>query len=243
LSPSFETIQPIAARAWPPERLAQIGGWRLHASRGFSGRSNCCWPLAAPDRPLDAAIEAVEAWYAGRGLASLFIMPDAPDLDDLGRILVGRGYSALKPTLVMTGPLAEGDAGPAVISDAVDEAFCDLFVEVQGDGADAAERVGTLRRIAPPRAFASARIDGRAVAIGACAIEGEWAGVFGMRTAAEHRRRGLAQAVIAALSAAARDAGASRAYLQVEADNAPAIALYERLGFATAYTYRYLKRP
>jgi ribosomal protein S18 acetylase RimI-like enzyme len=38
-------------------------------------------------------------------------------------------------------------------------------------------------------------------------------------------------------------AGAHRAWLQVEAVNAPAIALYERAGFSTAYSYLYWTKP
>lgn len=235
----FDILQPIAARAWPPEQAAGLGGWRLHAAAGFSGRANCCWPLGAPDRPAAAAIAAVEAWYAARGLPALFIMPEVAPLEPLRLLLETHGYRPIKPTLVMTGPFLDGDFAQVRVSDQVDEGFRALFAEVQDDPADAAERIGTLGRIVPPRAFASVIAEGRTVAIGASAIEGDWAGIFGMRTAPDHRRKGLARAVIAALSDAARAAGARRAYLQVEAHNGPAIALYEAIGFSTAYRYRY----
>ncbi|MNL85424.1 Mycothiol acetyltransferase [compost metagenome] len=60
-----------------------------------------------------------------------------------------------------------------------------------------------------------------------------------MRTLPGHRRKGLASRILAALLHEARTLGARRAYLQVEADNAPAIALYSGLGFTPAYGYRY----
>jgi ribosomal protein S18 acetylase RimI-like enzyme len=37
--------------------------------------------------------------------------------------------------------------------------------------------------------------------------------------------------------------GITRAFLQVEADNAPALGLYRRFGFTTAWTYHYWKAP
>ena len=37
--------------------------------------------------------------------------------------------------------------------------------------------------------------------------------------------------------------GATHAYLQVDAENAPALAVYRKFGFATAYTYHYRARP
>jgi ribosomal protein S18 acetylase RimI-like enzyme len=48
--------------------------------------------------------------------------------------------------------------------------------------------------------------------------------------------------VVAALLADARLRGARIAYLQVTAQNEPALALYRRFGFDTAYDYWYRAR-
>ena len=37
--------------------------------------------------------------------------------------------------------------------------------------------------------------------------------------------------------------GATTAYLQTRGDNAPALAVYDRLGFRTHHSYRYLAAP
>jgi ribosomal protein S18 acetylase RimI-like enzyme len=64
-----------------------------------------------------------------------------------------------------------------------------------------------------------------------------------MRTLPDHRRKGLARRLLAALLAAAREAGALTAWLQVKAANHGALRLYEGMGFAPAYRYLYLRRP
>ena len=48
------------------------------------------------------------------------------------------------------------------------------------------------------------------------------------------RRQGVGQALMTAAIGAARNAGASEMFLEVDVDNAGAVALYERLGFARA---------
>lgn len=53
-----------------------------------------------------------------------------------------------------------------------------------------------------------------------------------VRIAAARKRQGIGGALMAALTAAAREAGCGRIMLEVRADNAPARALYKKYGFA-----------
>ena len=54
------------------------------------------------------------------------------------------------------------------------------------------------------------------------------------------RRRGLGRAVMAALLGWGAERGATTAYLQVLGHNAPALALYDSMGFTTHHAYAYL---
>lgn len=235
------TLETLSERAWPALEQAAIGGWRLHASGGHTGRANTCWTLQAPDRDLDAAFAAVEDWYARRNLPSGFKTTDgATAPEDLADALRARGYVAHSETLVMTGPLDAAGEGGAVITDDPDDAFqAVMFDALYRDLGDAHERLDTLRRIPAPMFFGRIDLDGAPAAIGACAVDSGWAGISVMRTLETARRQGLAGRIIASLMRQAVAVGARRAYLQVEAANAPAVALYRRLGFETAYGYRY----
>jgi ribosomal protein S18 acetylase RimI-like enzyme len=59
-------------------------------------------------------------------------------------------------------------------------------------------------------------------------------GLFCLAVDPARRRAGLGTALVRALLAGS---SARVAYLQVEASNAPAVALYARLGFGKAYRY------
>ena len=237
-------LEDIAARAWPAASTGRLGGWRLYASSGFSGRINACWPLEDPGLPVDEAVDAVEAWYAARGLPPVFKTVEAAAAPaGLTARLGGLGYRSRTETIMMTGPV--GGVGPDLgvrIARDVDPAFAAVFSATASDPGDARERLETLARIPSPRGFGRLDADGGPAAIGACAVEGEHAGVFAMRTDPRFRRRGLARAILGALLADAAAAGAVTAWLQVEADNAPAIAMYAAAGFSEAYRYRYWAR-
>ena len=88
-----------------------------------------------------------------------------------------------------------------------------------------------------------ARFDGRVVGCGQVALDDGLAAIYDMVTATDFRGRGLATAIVAALSSRAAQAGASHAFLQVNDDNAPALAVYRKYGFATLYAYYYRARP
>jgi GNAT superfamily N-acetyltransferase len=83
-------------------------------------------------------------------------------------------------------------------------------------------------------------VEGEWVAGGVAAYDDDWVGFRGIEVSPAHRRRGHALTVMAALLEWGAEQGATTAYLQVLGDNTAALALYERLGFATHHAYRYL---
>ena len=236
-------LELIAARAWPAAREGRIGDWRLFASSGYSGRINACWPLGDPGLAQAEAITAVEAWYAGQCQPTLFKIVDTAASSALIENLRGAGYRPRTETLMMTAPVVRGPDAAVRLTFDLDDAFAGVFAAAgPGDPGDTRERLEALVRVPPPRAFAALDIAGRPAAIGAVAVEGGWAGVFAMRTDPAHRRHGLAWRVLGALTGFAAEQGAARAWLQVEAANAAAIALYAAAGFGVAYRYRYWEK-
>lgn len=238
-------LERLILDAWPARERAVLHGWTLLADGGVTGRVNTAAPLAFDGGDLDAAIDAAALWHAARGVQPCFKIADgacAPP--QLAETLAARGWRAHTETLVMTAPIevalrALGDARDVALSPDYTSAIDAVVRETSASEAEYAERSGIARRAPQPRRFASLAQSGDTAAVGLSVVTGAYAAVFLMRTAPAHRRKGLARAILAALLAWARSEGATHAYLQVEAANAPAVALYRASAFDLAYSYRY----
>lgn len=240
-----EAIERATVAAVAPPAQEEIDGWLLPFDAGTVGRAKSAVPLAhgAPDA---AIVEAIEARYAARGLPVMLRLPDIAAFEAFRAVLRSRGYAPGKPTHVQTaavddviqfspGPLAQASAQP-------DAAWAAVFTGEGFDPVDGASRVATLSR-APGALFVNLREGEATVAAGMGGFSHGWASVHGMRTALHCRGRGLAGRVLATIAHAAQQHGIGRLFLQVEAANAPALALYRRAGFATDWTYSYWKKP
>jgi len=241
----IEAIERATVAAVSPQAQEEIAGWLLPFDSGTVGRARSAVPLAhvAPDA---AMLETIEARYAARALPVMLRLPNVPAFDAFSNLLHAKGYAAGKPTHVQTaaassvmkvspGPFAQTATKP-------DAAWAAVFVGEGFDAVDGASRVATLSR-APNALFASIREGDQTVAAGMGGFSHGWASVHGMRTAQHCRGRGLAGRVLATLAQAARSRGIECMFLQVEASNASALALYRRAGFTTAWTYSYWKKP
>ncbi|EWM67643.1 hypothetical protein MCBG_04776, partial [Micromonospora sp. M42] len=60
-------LELAADEAWPAPVRGRLGDWRLRWADGWTGRANSALPVGDPDRPLPAALDAVQRWYAERG--------------------------------------------------------------------------------------------------------------------------------------------------------------------------------
>jgi ribosomal protein S18 acetylase RimI-like enzyme len=241
----IENIERATIAAVVPEALEECDGWLLPFDSGTVNRARSAVPLshAAADQGL---LERMEASDAAHGMPAVFRLATDPCFDPLRQELSRRGYQADKPTLVQIGSarlMRQVSAQPpADIADAPDAAWTALFVGEGFDPVDGASRVKTLSR-ARDTLYASVREHGKVVAAGAAAFGHGWCSVHGMRTDAACRGRGLAGRVLAGLADAALQRGMERIFLQVEAGNASAQALYRRAGFQTAWRYAYWRRP
>jgi GNAT superfamily N-acetyltransferase len=243
-------IERAAFDAWPAAEVQALGGWRLRFNHGITSRGSSVWPgPGASDRPLAARIEAVERFYAERGAAASYQISPAADPPQLDAALAALGYEASVPVSVelagVTGvaALATPQGAEALCSDELSEAW----FEVSGrrgrfQGEAVAVYRAMLERLRGRAGFALVRAGGAVAAVGLTVSSPPWAGVFSMLTLPAWRGKRLGEAVLGAIARWALGRGASRLYLQVETDNAPARKLYARVGFAPRYEYHYRRQ-
>jgi ribosomal protein S18 acetylase RimI-like enzyme len=254
-------LELAANEAWPAPVQDRLGGWLLRAADGWTGRANSALPVGDPDRPLDAAIDAVERWYAARDQPAMINVP-LPLAGPVGVALDERGWGAARPlTLVQTAPLAtilaaappRTDLPPVELAPVPSAGWLTIAAARKatsaGTGAPepAADLPAAARHLLTAvdqvrfaHVYAETGAAGRelvAVARGTVTGRGRWLGLTLVEVIPDARRQGLGSHLARGLAEWAAGLGATDAFLQVEERNAAAVALYRRLGFTTHHTY------
>lgn len=237
-------LELAADEAWPAPVRGRLGDWLLRSADGWTGRANSALPVGDPDRPLPAAIDAVQRWYAERGQPAMVNTP-LPLAAPVGAELDARGWGEGRPlVLVQTVPLAalppapagRADLPPVALADGPSDEWLALAAGRKGGLPDGARHVLTaVDRIR----FAHVHADGRLIAVGRGTVTGagRWLGLTLIEVVPQARRQGLAGRIIRSLVDWGVAEGATHAFLQVEQRNTPAVALYRGLGFTTHHTY------
>jgi N-acetylglutamate synthase len=243
---SARELEAVSGRAVPVPDESSLGRWWLRAAHGLGARSNSVRPLGDPERPFDDALAAVVAWYGERSLvpAVRAIVGSRVDSE-----LDKRGWIAAKERSLQTATVAS-------MRRRLHGVRPDFVVELSAQ--PSAAWLGRYRDGTVPPTAASVLADvsdvtfatipaseseAPAVAIGRAAVEKPWVGIAAIEVDPALRRRGYSRAVMAALVSWAAERGATRAYLEVMADNQPALALYASLGFTEHYRYTYRTPP
>jgi len=256
---SYEELARVAARAWRPVESERLGDWELRAAAGFTRRANSVLPLGDPGLPLDAALTAVRRWYEDRGLPAY--VQTATGAEGTQELLCAelerRGWTREVTAELWTGALApvadREEASGVELSREADEAWLgryqrkgvsEVALEVLGSGSPRSSEAESGGGPSVWFATVPGSSPGAApAAVGRCVVDGRWAGFAAVEVDPEQRRRGLATTVMAALARRALDEGASAAWLQVEADNAGARALYAGTGFSAHHAYHHYRAP
>lgn len=221
----IRNVEHAAGLAWPGVEHFWVDGWLLRFGHGSTRRANSAVPLNVSGV---GDVGVVVDWYAARGVTPLVAAPDR-----LLRIPPGTPTDA--ETVIMTSELGfPPGSGVVDIAARPDDAWLRLYrrevpVEVLTAVVDGDVAFATAGGAAVGRAAVTEAPDGT-----------RWVGLSAVHVVEEARRRGLARDVCAALLAWGGEHGATRAYVQVLADNSAASRLYESMGFAEHHRSRYI---
>ena len=171
-----------------------------------------------------------------------FRLTGHPHNDALDVYLEQKGFLRMDESMVMTLDLAGLPSTTASIYQELEaEAwFSRMMVLDSASQIRKLKHIELLKMSALPAIYGSVEAGG---AIGLGVLDGEYAGIFDIMTDPAMRRRGHARALTLGILEQAKRNGATTAYLQVVANNMPAVALYESLGFVASYRYWYRCRP
>jgi RimJ/RimL family protein N-acetyltransferase len=206
-------VQRRAMTLFPGLETTELGSWTLRRSTTYDARrANSVLAMDPVLGDVETAVTAVTDFYRGHGVRPIAaVLPGTAEEQAFRE----RGWvieSHDADTVFMLASVASLSRGlPGSLPTAE--------IEVR-DG------------------VATANLGDRAR--GVAAVAGDWVGYRGVEVDPAHRRQGLGLAVMASLIEWSAERGATTAYLQVLGDNAPAVALYEGLGFARHHEYRYL---
>ncbi|WP_139360610.1 GNAT family N-acetyltransferase [Mycobacterium sp. D16R24] len=223
LNRDIRSVQRAAAFAWPGIEHDWVDGWFVRASSGHTHRGNSAVPLEHSASP--RSLVDVAAWYSEHRLPTLLCLPD--------RLIHPPGELATSgETVVMVRDLG------AARSEPIPSEPSSGWLALHGDNHPMTMQVLTAV-VDGMLGFASVTENGPTVAIARGAVTEGWLGISAVRVAETHRRRGLARQVCDVLLGWGAAQGARRAYVQVRAENAAALALYPTLGFTEQHRYRY----
>ena len=231
--PGSHRLMAAIDATWPPAEFREVGPWLLRRGDGGGQRVSAA---STTDQAADLA--AAEAGMRAWGQTPLFRL--TPNQIELDRRLAQAGYAVKDPVALYAAPVAS-------LADGRDETVQVIHVtsplamvdEIWVSGGIGPGRRAVMTRAQCPRMTLMARADDRPVGVAFVAVDGEIAMIHAIEVAPEHRRKGGGALLMRGAASFAAEHGAQWLALAVTEANAPARALYERLGIGRAGSYHY----
>jgi len=240
-------IEELSFNAWPSLQTAYCDGWLLRFSQGYTQRANSVSAIYQSGENVDLLdrIHLCEQRYMHHSQRTVFKISPAvqPDKETLDSLLAAEGYVQSGSTSVQIADLttfavhqSETILIEPVLSPYWLEAYCRLKPV---DIAHISTLKQMLNNILLPHGFFGLDYDHQTIALGLAVVERGFVGIYNVVTNADFRNHGFGTQLMLNMLSWAKRHGAHHAYLQVVADNQPALHLYKKLGFQEFYRYWY----
>ena len=233
-------VEEASLNAWPALQQLLYDGWLLRFAGGFTKRANAIVPLYPGALPVAEKMAFCDALYRRAHLKTIVRLASVHPLGNLDDHLASDGYERIDPTEVLAATVDARDRRADDFVETSPDEWLTIYGRLANMPAEAGMLHGALLKgIRLPCVFGAIVDHGEPLACGLAVVEQDLVGLFDIVTHRQQRRRGYGRRLVSSLMCCGERLGAATAYLQVLADNAPALALYERLGFAPLYRYWY----
>ncbi len=240
-------FEAAAFRAWPATSVRYDGTWVIRLTGGHPAKRLNSVNLLDPGdiHNLDERIDKASRYFSAYGRPMTFrISPLAGEM--LSRHLDENGWSHFSESLVMSLDLESMDFADALDQIPMKDLSRFIAAAMALNANDPAIQPGLSEVITSIQAETGLFVheyDEVPVSTAICVHDGDLAGMFEIATDEQKRGKGYGFDIVRSALKWARLRGAKLAWLQVEADNAPALKLYRKLGFTEAYRYHYRRPP
>ena len=240
-------IEDAGLNASAPPQQRWLDGWLVRFSPGKAKRARCVNAVAPGRLPIPEKLALCQQVFDEARLPLIVRITPLSEPQKLDAWLAHHGLRKFDDTRVMVNAdlktLTPETLPPGTSLQRVGHA---AFAQIVGQlrGSPLSQQQAHAQRLelspVPFEGWVLRRAGESAVlACGQTAAEAEIVGVYDVFTATEERNQGWARKLCGQLLDRARERGARIGYLQVDASNLAARAVYRRLGFADAYAYHY----
>lgn len=241
-------LEAAGFRAWPASSTYFDGTWAVRVTASFPAkRLNSINPLDPSDHAdIPDRIARASERFAAAGRPVVFRQSPLAS-PELVRYLDAEGWTRFGESIVYMADLSKIDLSEAIDRIPIRDGQRYLEASLHVHRRPASLRAGletVLGNIRPPAAFfVRENAEGEAIAVALAITDNDLAGILDVAVSPAERRRGVGRDLVATALRHAVHKGARTGWLQVEAENAAGLALYDRLGFTEAYRYVYRAPP
>jgi N-acetylglutamate synthase len=236
-------LEEIALNAWPAIETIQLDGWVIRYANGVTKRSNSVNPIYASSQNIEEKIDFCEKFYRSKGIPVCFKITEIAQPTCLDEMLDARGYVHKFEVFIQTMDISKFNINinkNIHLLEETDDLWLDHYIKMNGSKpADNPVFKQIIDCIRFPKSLFTLTLNEVVIGCGLGVVEDEFLGLFDIVIDPQYRNQGFGKLLVENILKWGKNLGAETAYLQVLADNAPAIRLYEKVGFKEEYRYWY----
>ncbi|MGD9161910.1 MAG: GNAT family N-acetyltransferase [Desulfobacteraceae bacterium] len=234
------TIERASLNAWPAFRQIDDNGWIVRFADGYTKRSNSVNILRPGSGSLENQILHYEQVYNSAGQPCIFKLLSFNNNIEIENILDSRDYTKGDHSLVLSQDLQNKEFPSLEFEPITIDGWMELYCELSNkEIKEHSTHIKMINSIKYKYLIAILPGDKNIMSCGLGVISDGLFGIFDIVTHPQYRNKGYGYKLINGMLYWAVQNLAHTSYVQVTAENTPAVRLYKKLGYDLSYEYHY----